>query len=71
MKTRDIRTLSFTPAEVRRIEKAARICDWKSGESASFSRAVLLRNITAILKGARETPDRRWAGHSTTRRGNS
>lgn len=42
--------VKFTPAEVRRIEKAAKICGWKAGEGAGCARLIVLRNVAAILQ---------------------
>ena len=44
-------TLSFTKVEKARIEKAAKVCGWRDGESAIFARALLLRNVEAVLRG--------------------
>jgi hypothetical protein len=49
------RTLRFTEEEKARIERAAKICGWQNGESATFARDYLLRSIAAILKDDRES----------------
>jgi hypothetical protein len=53
-------TLSFTPAEKSRIERAAKICRWKASDSALFARQSLLRNVAHILRSTpHEQPSRR------------
>ena len=49
------RTVRFTLAEVRRIEKAAKICGWRAGEGAGCARLLVLRNVAAILRSARRS----------------
>jgi len=49
------RTVQFTLAEVRRIEKAAKICGWKAGEGARCARLLVLRDVAAILRSARSS----------------
>lgn len=49
-----VRTLSFTDGEKARIDRAAKICGWQNGESATFARACLLRSVAVILKGDRK-----------------
>jgi hypothetical protein len=46
-------TITFTGAEKRRIEKAAKICGWQTGEGAAFGRQLLLRNVASILASAK------------------
>jgi hypothetical protein len=43
--------IKFTPAQLRRIEKAAKICGWKSGETALYARKLVLRGGDFILRG--------------------
>jgi len=45
--------MNFTPAQVRRIEKAAKVSGWKPGEGARCARFLVLRNVAAILHSAR------------------
>lgn len=49
------RTLRFTEEEKTQIERAAKICGWQNGESATFARDYLLRSVAAILKDDRES----------------
>jgi hypothetical protein len=49
-----VRTLSFTEAEKKRIERAAKVCGWETVQSAIFARQCLLRSVSAILKGDRK-----------------
>jgi hypothetical protein len=55
-------TIQFTMAEKRRIEKAAKICGWQTGEGAAFGSQLLLRNVASILRSAakrdKKHPDR-------------
>jgi hypothetical protein len=46
-------TITFTGAEKRRIEMAAKICGWQAGEGAGFGRQLLLRNVASILASAK------------------
>jgi hypothetical protein len=49
-----MRTLRFTEREKACVEKAAKICGWPEGESAIFARALLLGNVSTILKSDRK-----------------
>jgi hypothetical protein len=51
-------TMRFTAAEVRRIQRAAKVCGWQSGESGSFAHNLLLRNVKAILTERRPAANR-------------
>jgi hypothetical protein len=57
-RARTIYTLSFTAAERRRIDQAAKICGWtidEKNESASFARQLLLPVVAEILRASRPT----------------
>jgi hypothetical protein len=51
---RAMRTLHFTEREKACVDKAAKICGWAEGESAIFARALLLQDVSAILKSDRK-----------------
>jgi hypothetical protein len=46
--------VKFTTPEVRRIEKAAKICGWKAGEGAGCARRLVLQNVAEILRSERK-----------------
>lgn len=51
-------TLSFTAAERRRIDQAAKICGWEIDErhaSATFARILLLGDVAEILRASKPT----------------
>jgi hypothetical protein len=43
-------TMNFTPTQVRRIEKAAKICGWKAGEGRIYARRLVLQVSEAVLR---------------------
>jgi|HubBroStandDraft_2_1064218.scaffolds.fasta_scaffold362463_2 hypothetical protein len=45
-------TVTFTRAEARRIEQAAKTCGWKAHETGRFVRQVLLAYVTHIFPAA-------------------
>jgi len=57
-----LRTMQFTPAEVRRIEKAANLCGWRRGEGPDFARKILLRAVAQILREPARTRSRNDRG---------
>jgi hypothetical protein len=52
-----LRTMKFTPAEVRRIEKAATLSGYP-GDGASWGRNMLLHDVAVILRSG----EKRTAG---------
>ena len=52
-RAKSLSTLSFTAAERCRIDRAAKLCGWKSDETASFARVQLLGNVAAILSSTK------------------
>jgi hypothetical protein len=48
-------TMKFTAAEVRLIEKAAKMCGWRRGESATFARVLLLGAAAACLPSRKQS----------------
>jgi hypothetical protein len=50
-----LRTMKFTPAEVRRIEKAATVSGYP-GDGASWGRNMLLHDVAVILRSGAKAP---------------
>jgi hypothetical protein len=50
-----LRTMQFTPAEVRRIEKAATVSGYP-GDGASWGRNMLLHDVGVILRSGAKAP---------------
>jgi hypothetical protein len=53
-----LRTMQFTPAEVRRIEKAATVSGYP-GAGASWGRNMLLHDVSVILRSGAKAPRRK------------
>jgi hypothetical protein len=46
---RNFLILKFTPAQLYRLEKAARICGWRAGEGGACARQLALGVVKEIL----------------------